>query len=79
MAREFVRAVQEVRKSTGLHPVDRIDLILETDEAGKAFIAKYEESLVQDVGATTISFAPLSTESVIIEALSFKIETRKVV
>jgi isoleucyl-tRNA synthetase len=79
MLRDFIRAVQEVRKTTGLHPADRIDLALVTSDEGKAFITKFEEIIVKDVGATTISFTEVSGEPVKIDTLSFTIGARKVV
>ncbi len=76
--REFIRAVQDARKSAGLHPNDRITLVLGVTDSSKGFVVKYEEAIVQEVGAVTISYKEVSGEPVTIETLTFTIEVQKV-
>lgn len=84
--RELVRAIQDIRKKMGLTPSDKISLFVETDEAGKNLIQKFEEDIKKIVLATVIEFkandGPASPHSVSgagweeikIETLSFKIK-----
>ncbi|MCR4310991.1 MAG: class I tRNA ligase family protein, partial [Candidatus Taylorbacteria bacterium] len=58
--REFVRAIQEVRKNAGLTLGDLATLIVETDEKGKKFVQKYEKELMKVAQLKGVNFAPVS-------------------
>jgi isoleucyl-tRNA synthetase len=62
--RELMRAVQDLRKSSGLEPADRIDLCIATDEIGQSVITRYRDMITKTVGAETILFQ--ATEGVTI-------------
>lgn len=56
MMRDVVRAIQEMRKNKKLNPGDLIDLVVETDETGKKFFAKFDEEISKATGLKEISF-----------------------
>lgn len=55
-ARELVRAVQEFRKNKNLIPSDSIDLLVETDDAGKAFLKEFESEIKKPTNIKEIIF-----------------------
>ncbi len=55
--REVIRAVQDMRKDTGLEPSDRITLTIDTNEAGQTAIAVHQDLLTKTAGASTVVFA----------------------
>ncbi|NCN52791.1 class I tRNA ligase family protein [Candidatus Parcubacteria bacterium] len=55
-AREFIRAIQEMRKQAGLEPSDRITLMVQTSDSGEAVIRTFEKEVTATVGADSISF-----------------------
>jgi isoleucyl-tRNA synthetase len=54
--REFIRAVQDLRKQTGLLPSDRIALLVQTSDGGEALISAFLEDIKKVVGADAITF-----------------------
>ncbi len=54
--REVMRAVQDMRKDSGLQPSDRITLTIDTDENGQKAITAHQDILLKTVGATNIIF-----------------------
>jgi isoleucyl-tRNA synthetase len=54
-ARDFIRALQEGRKSLGLQPRDRISLVVDTTQ--KIFIDRFQEEIKRVAGITDISFS----------------------
>lgn len=55
-AREFIRAVQEHRKTEGLAPADRIELQIHTTEFGEAILKTHQATIMKTVGATNLIF-----------------------
>jgi len=55
--REFIRGVQEKRKTEGLAPQDRVELTISSSEAGQVLISSYQANIMKVVGATKITFA----------------------
>lgn len=55
-AREFIRAVQDLRKEQNLVPSDRIELAVETDEVGQSALIAHQETIQKTVGADKIEF-----------------------
>ncbi len=78
-ARELIRAIQELRKNSGLTIKDTAELSLETDEVGKKLIEKNKDLLIKATLLKSISYAAnLGGESVDIgDGLSFKIKILK--
>ena len=69
MVRDIVRAVQDMRKKTGLYPEDRVTLTIETNEEGKQLIGKATSELTRVAGVETISYA------VVHEGILFTVDT----
>ena len=65
-ARDFIRAVQEVRKEKGLQPSDRISLLVQTSTEGEAIVKNFEAEIKRVVGASSIDFGV--ADSIEIEA-----------
>ena len=75
--RELVRAIQDLRKTTGLTPSDKISLIIETDAVGQSLIQKFETDLKKSVIASSVEFKKNDGTEVKVDELSFKIEVKK--
>lgn len=54
-AREFVNRVQNMRKSSGLDIIDRINVSVTTDDKLVAYLNKYQEYIKNEILANTIS------------------------
>ncbi|MEI6346282.1 MAG: class I tRNA ligase family protein, partial [bacterium] len=52
--RDMIRAVQELRKQSGLNPSDRVDLFVDTDAAGKTFVQKHQGALTAVTGVKQV-------------------------
>lgn len=76
-AREFIRAIQEIRKNTGLEPNDRISLVVQTSDGGEAVLRTFEAVITGTVGADSISFGNANGEEVVAGDHSFTVELRK--
>ena len=75
--RELLRAIQDLRKKSGLTPNDVILLSIETDENGKKLIQKFEADLKKVVLAKEIKFQENTEGEIKIENLMFKIKISK--
>ncbi|MDQ5922620.1 MAG: isoleucyl-tRNA synthetase [Patescibacteria group bacterium] len=73
MYREFVRAVQDVRKEESKKPDDIVVLNVETDSSGKDLINKWQSQISKIVGAKEIVFVENSGKEVKIDTIVFKI------
>lgn len=71
--REFIRAVQELRKEKNLTPDQRITLQVETSEEGKAFLESAKSEISKPTNISDFSFAPNSGSELKIGNLSFKL------
>ena len=56
--RDIIRAIQELRKMSGLSPNDFATLLVSTDNDGKDFIDKYEKEIKKAANIKEISFVP---------------------
>lgn len=54
IVRDMIRAVQELRKQAGLNPSDRVDLFVDTDAAGRAFVQKHQATLTAVTGVKQV-------------------------
>ena len=75
--RELVRAIQDLRKTTGLTPSDKISLVIEADSVGKNIVDKFETELKKSVIASSVEFKKNDGTEVKVDELSFKIEVKK--
>jgi isoleucyl-tRNA synthetase len=71
--REFVRAVQELRKEKNLSPSDKIDLLVETDETGKEFLNSVQMEIKKPTNITNLVFNGNNGEEIKIGESIFKI------
>lgn len=55
-ARELIRAIQDLRKQSGLQTSDRIALILQTSDGGEALVVSFADEIKKVVGADEITF-----------------------
>lgn len=77
-AREFIRAVQSLRKEQGLSPEDRINLTVETNAAGKELLKEFMADVQNTVGADSLNFQSASGSELKIDDTDFTIEINKV-
>ncbi len=75
--REFVRALQDMRKKTGLTPSDVVSVTFETNKAGKELIKKFEAEMKKTVLVSTIEFSENEGEKIKIDNLHFRIKIDK--
>lgn len=72
-ARDFIRAVQELRKEKKLLPADEINLLVETDEVGKEFLNSVSEEIKKPTNVSQIIFENNDGAELKIENFVFKI------
>ncbi|MDO8591291.1 MAG: class I tRNA ligase family protein [bacterium] len=76
--RELIRAIQDLRKETGLNPGDLASLLADADEKGKIFVGKYETELMKATQLNKISFVSLAEGGVVtLDNFSLKILIEK--
>jgi len=54
--RDIVRAIQEMRKNKKLNPGDLVELVVDTDGAGKKFFEKFNDEISKATGLKEVSF-----------------------
>lgn len=74
-AREFVRAIQDMRKKGALMPADNITLTVET--TSQAFVEKHIDMLKRVAGVTALVFAQNEGQVLTIGEMSFVVFIRK--
>ena len=62
-AREVMRRVQSLRKDAGLEKKDRIDLYIKTDKELEAKLHKFEDQIIEKVGAKTLTVSEAAPKS----------------
>jgi isoleucyl-tRNA synthetase len=67
LAREFVRRVQDLRKTADLDVVDRIELYVEASATLKSAIEKHEDYIKSETLTTKLSFAAAPDGSSVVE------------
>lgn len=75
-ARNFVRAVQELRKNKNLVPSDIIELLVETDGVGKEFLESVCEEIKKPTNISKIIFEKNDGEELEIENYKLKIKIK---
>src|SRR5690606_23827830 len=63
-ARDFIRAVQDLRKEKGLAPSDRITLKVKTSDEGRAVLENFDSDIKRVVGADSILYGEAEGEEV---------------
>lgn len=76
--REVMRAVQDMRKTAGLEPADRIVLTVDTSEQGQSAIKTHYDLLTKTVGATEVQYGTADGEVVEAGGYRFGLAIRKV-
>jgi len=76
-ARDFIRAVQELRKNKNLLPTDSVKLLVETDQNGKVFLNSVLEEIKKPTNVSEIIFAENDGEELKIDNIIFKISILK--
>ena len=74
--RDFVRAVQELRKNKNLKPSDMVELLVETDEAGKKFIEETETEIKKPTNVSGFIFENNDGSELKIENYKLKIKIK---
>ena len=75
--REFIRGVQERRKTEGLSPSDRVVLLVQTSDGGQSLITQFKTEIMKVVGADDIVFGDAQGAEVKAGEYSFTIELQK--
>ena len=71
--REFIRAVQELRKEKGLTPDQKITLQIETSEEGRRFVESAQTEISKPTNISNIEFSQVSVEPIQIGEFPYKI------
>lgn len=77
-AREFMRAVQGMRKDMDLSPKDRVVLTVKTSYGGEVVIKTFHDEIVKTVGADAINFGDAGGNEVKAGEHEFTVEVQKV-
>jgi isoleucyl-tRNA synthetase len=75
--REFIRGVQEKRKSEALVPSDRVVLLVQTSDGGQTLLTEFKADIMKVVGATDIVFGEAQGTEVVAGEHSFTVEFQK--
>jgi isoleucyl-tRNA synthetase len=76
IAREIIRLVQSLRKKSDLNPEDKIDLMVETDDAGKELIQKFTEQIKKPTNIVNFVFSENDGELISADKYSFKLKLK---
>ncbi len=76
--RELVRAIQDLRKTSGLSPDDRIQLTIETSYAGKSIVEDFKLDIMKTVGATEIVYGTVEASEIVVDDTAFKLAISKI-
>jgi isoleucyl-tRNA synthetase len=71
IARELMRAIQDMRKQKGLMPEDVIELSISTNEEGKEVVTKFEADIKKIVGASSVEIVESEKGEITIEDIPF--------
>ena len=70
--RDFVRAIQELRKNKNLIPSDVVELVVETNDTGKGFLESVLGEIKKPTNISEIIFSENDGEKLEIENMIFK-------
>jgi isoleucyl-tRNA synthetase len=74
--RELIRSIQELRKTKGLVPNDKTELLIETSEEGRAFFESNFASISKPTNIAQFAFGNVDTEELKIVNYKFKIKLK---
>ncbi|MEK7165868.1 MAG: DUF5915 domain-containing protein, partial [Patescibacteria group bacterium] len=72
--REFVRALQDMRKKAGLNPNDKVGITISTNDSGKSVVEKYKKEIQKSAGLSEISFGEVLGEDVVLGEIYIKVK-----
>jgi isoleucyl-tRNA synthetase len=75
--RELLRAVQDLRKETGLNPSDVVVLFIHTNKVGEEMIEEFKNDFMKTAGLAEIKIEKNSGTEIKVDGLSFQIEIQK--
>ena len=75
--RDFIRAVQEMRKEKGLMPNDRIKLLVQTSGDGEVVLKTFESDIKKVTGADDIAFGPTEGKEIVAGEHSFVVSIER--
>jgi isoleucyl-tRNA synthetase len=73
-SRDFIRAVQDMRKKASLEAHDDITLTVQASDGGEAIIQQFKKDIQKTVGATKIIFADAEGVEVLAGEHSFTVQ-----
>ena len=77
MVRELIRAIQELRKTEGLMPSDRIALTIGVSEEGARIIAAGKADILRATGADSLDVGKADGTAVTVDGAEYKIRIEK--
>ncbi|MDQ5949974.1 MAG: isoleucyl-tRNA synthetase [Patescibacteria group bacterium] len=72
--RELVRGIQDLRKTSGLTPSDRINLSIDTNEDGKKVVETFVNELKKIVQADEVIFESNDGQEIKVDEIEFKVK-----
>jgi isoleucyl-tRNA synthetase len=75
--RELLRAIQDLRKESGLNVEDRVVLMIETSDEGKKLVKKFETEISKPAGLIKITFETIDAPEIKIDDLAFRLKLEK--
>ncbi len=75
-ARDFIRAVQDLRKQKGLQPSDRISLIVQTSDSGEEVVKTFEGEIKRVTGTDTITFGDAAGAEIVAGESTYTVELK---
>jgi isoleucyl-tRNA synthetase len=75
--RELIRAIQNLRKETGLMPKDVVVLEVSTDSAGQELIEMFRDELQKSTLLRDIQFTHVAGEQVVVDDMTFTMGLKK--
>jgi isoleucyl-tRNA synthetase len=76
-AREFTRALQDIRKKINLNPTDTIALFVATDTQGKNIIETFSKDISKTAQITAIHFVETEGEKINVDDMNFVVRIEK--
>jgi isoleucyl-tRNA synthetase len=76
--RDLMRAVQDMRKTGGLEPADRITLTVSTSEEGQRVLGSFKDLIMKTVGAISLVYGHVEGQTVTAGEHTFTILIQKV-
>jgi valyl-tRNA synthetase len=74
--REFIRAVQELRKEKNLTPDQKITLLVETSEEGKVFLESNKTEISKPTNISDFEFGNNDGKEIKIDNITLKIRIK---